>query len=355
MKVINTYPLSYGATVFGSHSIRDEIDVNPDYQRNGDIWTKEKKQLLIDSIINRYDIPKMYFHKLPEGNSRFEYAIIDGRQRLETIWKFIDGDFSLGDDFSYLRDPNVNMKGMTYSDLAKSYPKIKNQFDSTPLPIVVVDTDDLELIEDMFSRLNEAVPLNAPEKRNAIGGFCISAINRLSKQHFFSRRIKFNNTRYQYREVAIRLLFIEHCMRNEGKLVDTKKVYLDGFARKYKKDGEQYIEELLEFVSIITKYFASIFTDKDPLLAAQASIPIYYLVARDQYENKGQIDLTRKQIEDFQALRKTNRLVAEDDLEQAEFELLEFDRLSQQGTNDASSLRERTRIMLEYLRVIAVN
>ena len=41
--------------------------------------------------------------------------------------------------------------------------------------------------------------------------------------------------------------------------------------------------------------------------------------------------------------------MAEIDLEKAEFELLEFDRLSQQGTNDASSIRERRRIMLEYI------
>ena len=85
--------------------------------------------MLIDSIINRYDIPKLYFHKLPNAKDEFEYAIIDGRQRLETIWKFIDGDFALDSEFSYLRDSRVDMGGMTYTDLAKNYPKIKNQFD----------------------------------------------------------------------------------------------------------------------------------------------------------------------------------------------------------------------------------
>jgi hypothetical protein len=38
------------------------IKIDPDYQRNGDVWSIEKRQLLIDSILNDYDIPKLYFH-----------------------------------------------------------------------------------------------------------------------------------------------------------------------------------------------------------------------------------------------------------------------------------------------------
>ena len=86
------------------------------------------------------------------------------------IVKFIEGAFPLGDDFEYLEDVAVEAAGMNYSELAQKYPKIKSRFDAFSLPIVTVETDDLELIEDMFSRLNEAVPLNAAEKRRAIGG-----------------------------------------------------------------------------------------------------------------------------------------------------------------------------------------
>jgi hypothetical protein len=45
----------------------------------------------------------------------------------------------------------------------------------------------------------------------------------------------------------------------------------------------------------------------------------------------------------------SNREVAQDDLTKASFELLEYDRLSQQGTNDASSIRERWRILENWL------
>src|SRR5438552_3138935 len=123
------------------YSEKEEIIVNPEYQRNGDIWGLEKRQLLIDSILNEYDIPKIYFHKLSKQEREKtgkDYAIIDGRQRLETIWKFIDGDFPLADDFDYLKDQKTKAGGLTYSDLAKNYPKLKIKFDSISLPIIII-------------------------------------------------------------------------------------------------------------------------------------------------------------------------------------------------------------------------
>jgi uncharacterized protein with ParB-like and HNH nuclease domain len=83
------------STVLILYTDRASFYLDPEYQRQSDIWNLEKRQLLIDSIINGYDIPKLYFHKYPRpkkirGN-HYTYAIIDGKQRLESIWKFIDG------------------------------------------------------------------------------------------------------------------------------------------------------------------------------------------------------------------------------------------------------------------------
>jgi hypothetical protein len=51
----------------------------------------------------------------------------------------------------------------------------------------------------------------------------------------------------------------------------------------------------------------------------------------------------------FQELRQLNRIAAEKAIAKADYELLEFDRMSQQGTNDASSIKERSRILEERL------
>jgi hypothetical protein len=152
------------STIMLLYSDRDEILLSPSYQRMGGVWTLEKRRLLIDSILNDYDIPKIYFHsysndRISETGRR--YAVIDGRQRLETIWSFLDNEFTLASDFEYQRDPSINLAGLSYDDIAKTHPKIRIKFDSFILPVVTVsiEGDEIDLIEDMFSRLNEAVPL----------------------------------------------------------------------------------------------------------------------------------------------------------------------------------------------------
>lgn len=351
MSHIETYAMPH-STVFSIYSEMEDIQVDPDYQRHGGIWTKEKKQLLIDSIINRYDIPKLYFHKLGRkeiDSSKKRYAIIDGRQRLETIWEFIDGRFALSEDFLYLNDPLVKIRGMTYSDLGVQYPKIKNRFDSTDLPIVIVDTDDKELIEDMFSRLNEAVPLNAAEQRNAYGGNVIRAVNAIVRSTFFKRKAKFLNRRYQHREVAIRLLYITYCQDELGKIIDTKKVYLDRFAKdfhsKRSEDVDKWKAAVLEVLSKMNK----IFSDKDGLLQAQASVPVYFLVIKNLSDDGNLDRVSRAKLLKFNDERASNRIRAAEDIVAANFEFLEYDRMSQQGTNDASSIRERVQILTGYL------
>jgi hypothetical protein len=167
---LGRYPQSSALVVY---SERDEIKLDPDYQRISGIWTLEKRQLLIDSIINGFDVPKLYFHEFvpPKkiSGKKYRYAIVDGKQRIQTVWDFIDGKISLSEDFEYLRDSTIKAAGLGYSQLAEKYPQLKSRFDATPIDIVTIRTNDIDLIEDMFSRLNEAVPLNAPEKRNAFG------------------------------------------------------------------------------------------------------------------------------------------------------------------------------------------
>lgn len=68
-------------------------------------------------------------------------------------------------------------------------------------------------------------------------------------------------------------------------------------------------------------------------------------------DEKGKADkFSRTKLEHFNERRVSNRLRAEKDITKANFELLEYDRLSQQGTNDASSLRERWRILENWLK-----
>jgi hypothetical protein len=339
------------------YSERDQINLNPDYQRMGGVWTTEKRQLLMDSVLNDYDIPKIYFHELSSDEAKrtgFKYAVIDGRQRLESIWEFMDGKFPLSDEFEYQRDPATSLAGLSYEDIAKTHPKIRVKFDSFVLPVVVVsvDGDEVDLIEDMFSRLNEAVPLNAAEKRNAFGGDLVRAIVDLSGDDFFVKRVKFKNSRYQHREASARFLLVEDSLsRATPQLVDTKKVYLDSLAKRYARGNAAKVASLQRSIQPVLDAMNGQFMEKDELLAAQGILVVYYLVFRQAVSTGNVAKVTRRKLLDFRRALAENRDAAAKNYEGASFELLEFDRLNQQGTNDASSIKERTRILSEYLGI----
>ncbi len=353
MDTIKIYPMQH-STILRLNSEKEVINTSPDYQRMGDIWTTENKQLLIDSILNDYDIPKLYLHLLTpkqkkESGLEYDYAIIDGRQRLEAIWSFIEGELRLADDFDYLVDKTVKAGGFTYSDLAKKYPKLKIRFDSFILPIIIVETEDLDLIEDMFSRLNEAVPLNAAEKRNAIGGQMAETIRRVSSHKFFQKHVKFSNNRYQYREVTAKVLYLEYSLLTHKKITDTKKPFLDHMVRVYKENQELKANELEKTAIGIFDLMSSVFALKDPLLSSQSPITVYYLLFKDTQQEKSLTKISRPKLLSFIKILQDNRIQAEKDITQANFDYLEYDRMSQQGTNDAASIKERVRILKEYI------
>ncbi len=327
---------------------RKTIQTDPEYQRASDIWTVEKKQLLIDTILNGFDVPKLYFHKFPTSlvidDQQFEYAIIDGKQRLEAIWEFIDGSFSLSLDFECLWDPLLIAKGMTYSELGKNFPDLRNAIDSYGLTVVCIETADLEIIEDMFSRLNEAVPLSAAEKRNAKGGPIPGAIKQLTSLPFFQAKVPFGNSRYRHYDLAVKFLMCAEY----GKVLETKKNTLDRYVNDWALKAAREAElPFFILASTILNDMALVFTDRDRLLRQVGAVTLYFHLFR-LARNQGWVaEIQRHLLDQFEVKREENRtLVAIG--ENGSPELIEFDRYAQ-SSNDSYAVRIRLRILLKMV------
>lgn len=326
---------------------RNSIQVDPEYQRSSDIWTIEKKQLLIDTIINGFDVPKLYFHRfrnlLTVGDRKYEYAIIDGKQRLEAIWDFIEGRFALSSDFECLWDSSMVAAGMTYAELSSNYPDLRNAIDSYALTVVCIETDDIEIIEDMFSRLNEAVPLSAAEKRNARGGPVPSAIKTLVNNKFFREKVPFSNSRYRHFDLAVKfLLSVE-----KVKIVDTKKRTLDSYVMDWAAvDSRDKELPSYQRTNEILCSMADVFIDSDPLLKQVGAVILYFHVFRIAAQQNLVADLQRQAFLGFEKRRIENRMAIEQG-EPGVNDLLEFDRHAQ-STNDAYAVKFRTKIFFKY-------
>jgi hypothetical protein len=335
------------------YAMREMIWLDPPYQRMSDIWPRDKRQLLVDSVINGYDIPKLYFHELVParqvGNTFQKYAIIDGKQRLETLWGFMDGNFALADDFEYLHDENVEISGLTYREIGDKYPMIKSRFDATSLIVVAVRTDDTELIDDMFSRLNEAVPLNAPEKRNAFGGPLPGKITELSSHRFFRDKLAFSNRRFKHRDLAAKFLLIEAL----DKITDTKKAYLDAFVRDWANPDNKKTNVDAECLkgSVVEQLdrMADVFVDQDFLLKSLGMTLLLYHFFRLAVKTAQATSVRREHFCSFETARQQNRRNAETDISTANYDLLEFDKYVQ-TPNDAYATRIRLKVLADFMR-----
>lgn len=344
------------STVMMMYLDRAKIFLNPPYQRASGIWNLEKKQLLIDSLINSFDIPKIYLHEYQSpqkhGGQIFTYAIVDGKQRLQTIWDFMDGEFALSDDIEFLKDPGIKLRGLKYDDLSREHSTIHARFTGRLLSIITIRTSDTELIEDMFSRLNEAVPLNAAEKRNAFGGPVPIAIRKLAKNKFFTDRVRISSARYRHFDLACKLLLIE----SENKAVDTKKSALDAFVKHYAKSNlRRKTEQLASSTEKVLVEMNDFFKTSDHLLRSPGIVVVYYLLFREIIGNgasKSAVGLTRRNLLAFEEKLDENRKVAEEDTGKPNFEYLEFDRLSQ-SPNDASAIEYRLKVLRKFLRKLA--
>ena len=331
---------------------KDKIFLDPPYQRSGEIWNLYKKQLLIDSLINGFDIPKLYLHEYEKAQRMdgrlYKYAIVDGKQRFTAMWEFMSGGFNLSDEIQFLAEPTIRLAGLSYDDLSREHPRIHARFTGRRLSVISIRTSDTDLIEDMFSRLNEAVPLNAAERRNAFGGPLTPIIRDLAGHEFFADRLAISSSRYRHYDLACKFLYLQ----DQGKPVETKKFTLDGFVVDFaKRQLKARAQTLRQETTAVLDTMRAVFKAKDPLLKSPGIAAVYYLLFSDANRCGKQpeaIGLTRDRFQAFQGEIESNRRLAENDLAKAQFELLEFDRLSQ-TPNDASSIEYRLKILRGFL------
>jgi Protein of unknown function DUF262 len=320
---------------------RKHIDMNPSYQRKGNIWSDEDKSYLVDSILNDYDVPKLYLADFTYGNTSLNekgrsYAVIDGKQRLEAIFDFFDGTLVLDERFSYEPNRKLKLTGLTFKDLKSRHPEVASAFENFNLSVMSVITDEEGKINDLFVRLNRSKPLTGSEIRSAMLGVVPRLIDAIARHKFFRKCIRFTTKRKQEFNAAAKILLIEF----RGKFVDTKRTHLDRFVQEGLKSQTTTFDRAAERVKEVLDDMASVFAPKDLLLSSQGPITLYYWFVKRHTDSREAI---REFLVAFDAQRKENRKRVQEG-KKADEELLRFDLLSR-SINDQGSLTERFAIL----------
>lgn len=133
--------------------------INRKYQRKL-VWTVEEKVNFIDSISRQYSVPLFLIVSIQEEKANY-YEIIDGMQRLDAIFSFIQGEFELENNeykgYFDLETMALTKQLMDEGKLIQKEPilprSICTQIANYPLPFSVTEFDD-EHVEEIFRRIN---------------------------------------------------------------------------------------------------------------------------------------------------------------------------------------------------------
>ncbi|MEW6380113.1 MAG: DUF262 domain-containing protein [bacterium] len=254
----------------------------PGFQRNY-VWDHKRASKLIESLIMGLPVPQIFLYE--EGRNSF--LVIDGQQRLMSIYYFIKQRFPLKEKRSELRTifeehggiPNdilhndkyfINFNlclpeqlpnkpnrfnGLNYSTLGE----YKTTFDLRTIRNVIVKQispkDDDSAIYEIFNRLNS-------------GGINLTAQEiRMSLHHAeFFKMLSRVNTKSEWRdflripEVDLHMKDIEILLRSFAMLPDGNKYnpsmmkFLNGFARDAKRLSSS---EISYFESLFTSFLSS--------------------------------------------------------------------------------------------------
>lgn len=144
----------------------NEIDLNPDFQRNL-VWDNFQKSRLIESILLRIPLPMFYFAEDKEG----KLSVVDGLQRITTIKDFMDNKFPLR-KLQYLKE---SCDGKYYETKGRKKgidSKYYRWFNLTNLSANIIDpSSPFKVKYDIFRRINTGGrPLNNQEIRNCLTG-----------------------------------------------------------------------------------------------------------------------------------------------------------------------------------------
>lgn len=125
---------------------RGDMDLNPPYQR-GDVWGSVRQRNLIRSILLGIPIPAIVINDRASAGWDHEIscAVIDGKQRLTSILKFLLGELSVpGEWFGEVGDVTFNSLNIVQ----------QRRFENNAIPFCEGQLPDLAAEKEVFELIN---------------------------------------------------------------------------------------------------------------------------------------------------------------------------------------------------------
>ncbi|MCI8363913.1 MAG: hypothetical protein HFG34_03040 [Eubacterium sp.] len=252
-------------------------------QRSGSQWSLMQKSLLIHSLLAQMPVPPVYLLKDKTGGETI-YDALDGKQRMQSVFEFIDGAYAL-----HISTPEVVMDGVIFDLANLSFEELSEECQDEILgyrfSITCLEDATDEEVEEIFKRLNNSTPLSPIQKCRSELGLELSAwAKEVCQKDFFQHSISLTVAQLR-READLEVLLQTMLLldaRHEGydyKAISTREVtkYCKTIRGKYDAGKRRMMEEIIDFVS-------DAFPEKHRFLK-KSNIPMILVTAKLALEN----------------------------------------------------------------------
>ncbi|MFM7406713.1 MAG: DUF262 domain-containing protein [Cuspidothrix sp.] len=332
---------------------RQLLELDPPYQRRS-VWNQDYKDFFIDTVLNGYPAPAIFIYQeiTPEGVSKI--SIVDGKQRLSTLFEFANNEFPVYENSTIERLKNKYFKDL---DIETKQNFWKYQFAIEYLP-----SSDEKIIGNIFDRINRNVmKLTPQELRHAkFNGYFITAVEDLTIWMFEYLGGNFptidKRSKKQMKDVemvAQLLLFLEEGVRGYNQ------DYFDNAFSKRDMNWEDKEEIENEFRQTIVSIKNILELSKDinlPKTRLKNQADFYSLfgaIAELNRENKLHINQeVGERIKQFLEVveKEQTRNQSIDSLTNYEKEALEYYKNAKQSFTDSGARKSRIRIMKSVIQ-----
>jgi predicted transcriptional regulator len=231
---------------------KGNLDLQPGFQRL-QVWDNSKSSRLIESVLLEVPIPVIYLSEESDG----KYSVIDGQQRLNAFFKFLENRLRLS-GLTIL----VELNGKRFQDIPKN---LQDKFENATIRIIEIRKESAPDVKfEIFERLNTgSVQLNAQELRNCIyRGRYNELLKELSgnKDFQFLLGLKEPHNRMQDRELILRFFAFYH--NTYLKYTPPMKRFLNKEMEKYRNLNEAEENELRNVFKKSVRLSKTVFGDK---------------------------------------------------------------------------------------------
>lgn len=274
-------------TVKNLKSMYDEketLSFNHPIQRQSAQWDNEQQSLLIHSMLANFPVPAVYVHKTEsievdaKGKHSYTYSVLDGKQRMTTVFSFINGEYALSEDI-----PDVEIEDVTYEIAGKYFEDLDEDVQQEILRFrfniqAFEDVTD-EMIEDIFFRLNNSTPLTKSQKARPLMGVDNSIfINDILAGRFFTEKCTFSKMQLKRSDDMCTLLQGMMLLDNKYRDYDFSSISADEVMNYSQYIKNNYPDECKDRLKRIIGFLNNVFYMKDKNLK-KVNIPILFLIA----------------------------------------------------------------------------